>query len=820
MIKSLWSKFKAMRTHSGAIERARSTVRKYDRAQDTVRRLNDQPAEASKAVLEAHKRFKVYAKLERMKRIGVKELWRYGADVGGLMRNGLETTYDVLMAASGGLAIQGVSASDIRLQERTGVSAGTAKAAIRAIGKLIEELESETRVRINPDKISEVELALLESVARYVNVRRNLPAAAEKLEGKTAKLTPGLEWIKSQIGSAEMRYDGAKQAQLTAYVETFEPHIEKLEDACEVERRLLNWLPTDGPDSAAKRFSNNSAWFYAALESIIPPPLPGPAHRTNASGARPQDSGRQSQNESRPDTWAEREEDLGIPSAPRVRRRRADEATPTPAAPPRPPTAEVDPFEQIQFEPLPESSSDADHGHVPLEVAAAVESLELQRGKLTADLRRYQLFGAQFIVQQQRTLLGDDMGLGKTVQALAAMCHLDANGMRHFLVVVPNSVLINWEREVSTHTRLEPIILHGPNRFPRARRWQETGGVAITTYDSLGSLLPYVIKLDMLTVDEAHKVKNPAAKRTSLVKIVAERASHVALMSGTALENRLSELYNLVCLARPGIRSSANYLLSADRPSPEEARRRIATAYLRRTQDDVLSELPEMTKVDELVTLTQVELDSDEARKTHIQNQRIAATIGTGDGESSKYDRLEELLEFYRSNHDKVVIFSAFRKVLDDVSFICGGCEQITGDVSSQQRQSMIDRFRAKEGFACLALQVDAGGQGINLQFARVAILMEPQYKPSTENQAIARLQRMGQSRNVMVHRLIARDSIDEDLVELIKRKQQIFDDYAHQSAVKDESGMAIDSSTVQKELEDELQRRADERQRRRTQAG
>jgi SNF2 family DNA or RNA helicase len=132
----------------------------------------------------------------------------------------------------------------------------------------------------------------------------------------------------------------------------------------------------------------------------------------------------------------------------------------------------------------------------------------------------------------------------------------------------------------------------------------------------------------------------------------------------------------------------------------------------------------------------------------------------------------------------------------------------------------MIDRFKAKEGFACLALQIEAGGQGLNLQFARVAILMEPQYKPSTENQAIARLQRMGQSRKVIVHRMIAKDSVDEDLIQLIAKKQEIFDDYAHQSAVKDESGMAIDSSSVQQEIADELQRRADERRRRRAEAG
>jgi SNF2 family DNA or RNA helicase len=320
----------------------------------------------------------------------------------------------------------------------------------------------------------------------------------------------------------------------------------------------------------------------------------------------------------------------------------------------------------------------------------------------------------------------------------------------------------------------------------------------------------------MLVVDEAHKVKNPKAKRTGIVKTASLKATYVGMMSGTALENRLSELHALVCLAQPSLKGTADYLIASDRPSPEEARRRIAAAYLRRTQEDVLNELPEMTKVDEIVELSAAERNSDEALKGHIQNQRIATTVGTGDGTSAKYSRLQELLEHYQKSQEKVIIFSAFREVLSDVSSICGGCEQIVGEVSPGERMKMIDRLKAKQGFGCLALQVEAGGQGLNIQFARVVILMEPQFKPSTENQAIARVHRMGQGRKVIVHRLIAKDSIDEDLVQLIAYKQAIFDTYAHQSAIKDESTMSVDGSTVQKEILDELKAREEARQRRR----
>ena len=111
-----------------------------------------------------------------------------------------------------------------------------------------------------------------------------------------------------------------------------------------------------------------------------------------------------------------------------------------------------------------------------------------------------------------------------------------------------------------------------------------------------------------------------------------------------------------------------------------------------------------------------------------------------------------------------------------------------------------------------IALQVEAGGIGLNLQAAQVVILMEPQMKPSTEAQAIARVYRMGQSRKVMVHRLIALDSVDEDLVRLIAEKQLIFDQFADPSAIKEKSLMAVDSTSGQSALQRELSQRDEHR--------
>jgi SNF2 family DNA or RNA helicase len=137
---------------------------------------------------------------------------------------------------------------------------------------------------------------------------------------------------------------------------------------------------------------------------------------------------------------------------------------------------------------------------------------------MTANLRKYQVFGAQYVVCQQRVLLGDDMGLGKTIQVLAAMCHLAAQGKRHFFVVAPNSVLVNWEREVKKHTKLSPIIVHGFDRDDELQQWQRDGGVAITTYTTLARLADKITLVDLLewTKPMRSRIRPPSGRRRSV----------------------------------------------------------------------------------------------------------------------------------------------------------------------------------------------------------------------------------------------------------------------------------------------------------------
>lgn len=461
---------------------------------------------------------------------------------------------------------------------------------------------------------------------------------------------------------------------------------------------------------------------------------------------------------------------------------------------------------QHQFDPLGTSSVRGTQGGLPTGIAMAVENTRLLTGPLTASLRRYQTFGARYLVLQERSLLGDDMGLGKTVQVLAAMCHLHALGARHFLVVAPNSVLINWCREVVKHTEMIPFLLHGPDRDNRLQQWRDIGGVAVTTYGTLPKLAEDFEKVDYFAVDEAHMAKNPEAARSKSVAQIANRSRYVTLMTGTALENRLSELQYLVQIVQPQLTRELNAIIDnfSARLDPDDVVRALAPVYLRRTQADVLTELPDRVEVEEWVDLHEADRTAYNTTKKDLMSLRLAINIGDGTRTSAKYQRLKEILHEHTEAGRKVVVFSYFRQTIDDVCALANNAPRITGDTTGSQRQQIIDDFSTNADTRVLVSQIEAGGLGINLQAAQVVILMEAQFKPSIEWQAIARVHRMGQSRSVMVHRLLARDTIEERLVQLIEEKTQIFRNFAHDSSVRDASAMATDTSG---NFENDLQR-------------
>ncbi|MYB43561.1 MAG: DEAD/DEAH box helicase [Acidimicrobiia bacterium] len=441
---------------------------------------------------------------------------------------------------------------------------------------------------------------------------------------------------------------------------------------------------------------------------------------------------------------------------------------------------------------------DVSQGFLPQEIVKRIREFRLDTSLLKATLRGYQTFGAKFALVQKRIMLGDEMGLGKTIEALAVLCHLRSRHARDFLVVCPASVLANWEHEVRLHSRLGPIWrLHGPQRDRRHREWVRDGGVAITTFDTLRSLQPTATWIAAVVVDEAHYVKNPTALRTKAVLAWLDLAEHTLLMSGTPMENRVEEFHTLVNHIRPDL---ASRIPAADRIAGVEAfRRKVAPVYLRRNQTDVLDELPPRIETANWVTLDgpAAHVYRQAVASRNFMAMRRAAFLTPRPLDSPKLRRLVQIVEEAADNNRKVVVFSFFRDVIQRVHTAVGprSVGSITGSLPAARRQELVERFTTTPGPAVLVNQIQAGGIGLNIQAASVVILAEPQWKPSTEEQAIARCHRMGQVRPVQVHRLLTENSVDEHMLRILARKSALFAQYVRPSKMKDAAPEATDTT-------------------------
>ena len=440
----------------------------------------------------------------------------------------------------------------------------------------------------------------------------------------------------------------------------------------------------------------------------------------------------------------------------------------------------------------------ASQGFLPREIVERVRTFNLNKDLLKASLRGYQSFGAKYALVQERAILGDEMGLGKTIEALAVVCHLRAQGATHFFVVCPASVLANWEHEIRRHTRIDRIWrLHGIDREHSLRKWRLQGGVAITTFGTLGSLdLPHV-DISAVVVDEAHYVKNPHAKRTEAVLSLLCRSRNKLLMSGTPMENRVEEFRTLVNHIRPDI--GRNLQPAHGIAGATAFRRAVAPVYLRRNQDDVLNELPDKIEVEEWLALDGPAAQSyrQAVGSGNFMAMRRAAFMTSHSLDSPKMRRTLEIAEEAMDNQRKVVVFSFFRDVIDRTheAFGSRAFGPLTGSVSAPKRQLLIDEFSRSPKPGVLVSQIEAGGVGLNIQTASVVILTEPQWKPSTEVQAIARCYRMGQVRPVEVHRLLTENSVDEHMRNILSRKSALFAEYVQKSAIKDAAPEAIDTT-------------------------
>lgn len=437
-------------------------------------------------------------------------------------------------------------------------------------------------------------------------------------------------------------------------------------------------------------------------------------------------------------------------------------------------------------------------GFLSDDLIARIERQPLDTRYLHANLRNYQSFGARFALVQARVIIGDEMGLGKTIQALAVLAHLRTEGHTHFLVICPASVLVNWSREVAKFTDLDSHVVHGPDADAHFYQWQQAGGVALTTFDTL-KRLPVDVGTapTAVVVDEAHFIKNRDTGRAQAASQWLAAAPRAILLTGTPMENRVEEFVSLVRYVDPG--TAGRLDRAALLAGPASFRRTVGPVYLRRNQEQVLTELPELIEVDEWEEFG--ESDGATYRKAVISGNFMAMRRAAyfPPENSAKVQRLLEIVAEALANKRKVVVFSFFRDVLDAVATALpvAYAGPLTGETVPAARQALVDSFAAPAGPDVLVSQIQAGGTGLNIQAASVVILCEPQIKPTLETQAIARAHRMGQTSTVQVYRLLVANSVDQRMLELLARKSADFDAYARDSDTADQAAAATDGQLV-----------------------
>jgi superfamily II DNA or RNA helicase len=427
---------------------------------------------------------------------------------------------------------------------------------------------------------------------------------------------------------------------------------------------------------------------------------------------------------------------------------------------------------------------------IPADLANQIAALHLDRSLLRKELRLYQELGASFALVVGRAILGDEMGLGKSVQALAAIGHVIARERQHHhLIMCPASVIDTWLREIAeTLPNVPAFTYRGPDADTDLRRWMAGRGIMIVSYNMAMRLinrpLPY---LGFAVVDEARLVKNPGSQRTRVTAALIAPAHRCLFMDGTPMENDASEFLNVIELTNWDKGRELREVFGRGERAhrePDRFRRAIADVYLRRNKEEVMQELPPLTLHDELIPLTRPEQREYEqiALTEHVMTVRNKLTT-LGGNKSSRMQRLAEIAAECRANEQKLLVFSFFREALALAKSVLGSDGSVLhGDVRSPERARQIDAFERAPGFAALVAQITVGGQGLNLHSASVVVILEPQDKPSTEWQAAGRAHRIGQTRPVTVHRLIALDTLEERLMQRGHVKADIFNRVARPS--------------------------------------
>ena len=446
---------------------------------------------------------------------------------------------------------------------------------------------------------------------------------------------------------------------------------------------------------------------------------------------------------------------------------------------------------------------------------------------LHAQLRPYQLQGVYWLWTLYHLRLGgclaDDMGLGKTIQILSLLLLIQQKvpGKTH-LLIVPASLLGNWLAEIKRFASgLKYIVMHsseGPIDPKRELNVQNID-VVITTY-GLSGKLPNLFKIDwdVLIIDEAQAIKNPRSQQTHTVKNFKARVKFA--LTGTPIENSLSDLWSLFDFVAPGLLGSGKQFAQLNKAESVEQKQHfhsviqqlISPYILRRLKSDkhVIDDLPDKTEL-----LVRCNLTKHQAVLYQQSVDELASILESGVGgikrqglvlsylmrlkqicnhpnqwlghnqydekESGKFIQLQELCNIIAQKNERILVFTQFREMVPILSTFLASIFgrlglELHGATAIKKRAGLVAEFQKEDGPPFFVLSLKAGGTGLNLTKASHVIHFDRWWNPAVENQATDRAYRIGQKRNVLVHKFICSGTIEEKIDEIIFRKRELVD--------------------------------------------
>ncbi len=449
--------------------------------------------------------------------------------------------------------------------------------------------------------------------------------------------------------------------------------------------------------------------------------------------------------------------------------------------------------------------------------------------KLKAKLRNYQKDGYAWLafLYENRfgACLADDMGLGKTIQAISLLGGIKEGRIKSqgsdaqypHLVVLPPSLLFNWENEIARfYPKLKIVFYTGKERNTSFEGFD----VVLTTYGLVRRDIERLreIRFDVIIFDEAQAIKNIYADVTGAVRQLT--CNFKLAMTGTPVENHIGEYYSIVDLAVPGLLGEYEefrpLIKQEASPSLNRIIKRTRPFVLRRTKEKILKELPPKIETDIYLDLTEKQkalykrtvseirqtIDEAYRTKTGQQAQIIALTailklrqlcispqlLSPEIKEPSPkiVFLIESLRELLEENHSALVFsqFTSFLDVLEpdlrkhNIHFL-----RLDGSTQVKKRKKLIESFQGGDGPSVFLLSLKAGGQGLNLTRASYVFHLDPWWNPAVENQASDRAHRIGQKKNVTITRILMRHTIEEKMMALKKKKLELY------KAVMEESG-------------------------------